>query len=81
MLQNDKNLSVNSTENSTSITTVDDLLTTNDAAAYLRVSVPTIFRLRQSGKLAFYKIGSRILFSRARHLGDYLKRQEINNTS
>ena len=81
MIQNDKNLLVNSLENSTSITTVDDLLTTNDAAAYLRVSVPTIFRLRQSGKLAFYKIGSRILFSRARHLGEYLKRQEITNKS
>ncbi len=81
MFKNDKDLSLNSPDNLSSVNTAEDLLTTNDAAAYLRVSVPTIFRLRQSGKLAFYKIGSRILFSRARHLGEYLKRQEINNTS
>lgn len=58
-----------------------NLMTVRDAAAFLRVSTPTIFRLRKSGKILFFKIGSRVLFSRER-LYEYLNRNEENtNTS
>jgi excisionase family DNA binding protein len=58
-----------------------NLMTVREAAAFLRVSTPTIFRLRKSGKIPFFKIGARILFSRER-LCQYLKLNEENtNTS
>lgn len=54
-------------------TAVGNLMTVRDAAAFLRVSTPTIFRLRKSGKIPFFKIGARVLFSRER-LCEYLDR-------
>jgi excisionase family DNA binding protein len=52
-----------------------NLMTVRDAAAFLRVSTPTIFRLRKSGEIYFFKIGARVLFSRER-LCEYLARNE-----
>lgn len=39
------------------------LLTTKEAAAYLRVSPSTVSLLRKNGKLTFIKIGRRILYN------------------
>jgi excisionase family DNA binding protein len=62
-------------------TAAGNLMTVREAAAFLRVSTPTIFRLRKSGKISFFKIGARVLFSRER-LCEYLDRNEENtNTS
>jgi excisionase family DNA binding protein len=41
---------------------VDELLTGKEAAAYLRVSLSTLNTLRKQGKLAFIKIGRKVLF-------------------
>ena len=62
-------------------TAVGSLMNVREAAAFLRVSTPTIYRLRKSGKIPFFKIGARVLFSRER-LCEYLNRNEENtNTS
>ena len=41
---------------------MDELLTGKEAAAYLRVSLSTLNTLRKQGKLAFIKIGRKVLF-------------------
>jgi excisionase family DNA binding protein len=41
-----------------------DWYTTQEAADYLRVSQPTIFRWMRQGTLSFYKVGSSTRFSR-----------------
>ena len=56
----------------------NDLLTSSEVARFLQVSEPTIFRLRKCGKLKYYKIGNRILFSRQRHLKAFLDVCEQN---
>ncbi len=62
-------------------TAVGSLMNVREAAAFLRVSTPTIYRLRKSGKIPFFKIGARVLFSRER-LYEYLNQNEENtNTS
>lgn len=51
-----------------------------EAAKHLKVSRITLQRRRLAGEIAFYRIGSRVVYSTA-HLQDFLARQERNGTS
>jgi excisionase family DNA binding protein len=42
-----------------------------EAAQYLRVSVETVDRFRDQGKLAFSKIGKRVIFTQ-KHLDEFI---------
>jgi excisionase family DNA binding protein len=44
---------------------VEDLLTGKEAAAYLRVSLSTVVSLRNQGKLAFVRIGRKVLYKKS----------------
>lgn len=40
-------------------------LTNDEAAKYLRISKPSLWRLRATGKLAYYRVGGKLIFDRA----------------
>lgn len=43
---------------------VESILNVEEAAKLLRMSVPTIWRLKASGEIPYRKIGSRVVFMR-----------------
>ena len=51
------------------------LLTSAEFRERARISRPTEHRARKSGKLACFKIGSRVFYSE-KHLADFLARHE-----
>lgn len=53
----------------------EGLLSEVEAARRCGVSRITLLRMRQAGKIAFYRIGTRVLFSES-HIGDFLSRVE-----
>jgi len=52
-----------------------DLLTKREAARYLRVSEPTLDRLRKQGELHAVKVGCQIRFRIREDLQSYLSRR------
>lgn len=54
-----------------------DLMSEAEAAAYLGLCRLTVFRLRERGELGHYRIGSRIIYSRERHLIPFLESREV----
>ena len=50
----------------------EKFLTTKQAAAFLKISVPTIFRYLGDGKIPSYKIGKKRVFDRE-ELVDWVK--------
>lgn len=51
-----------------------ELLTTNEAAAFLRMSPTTLWRERRAGRIAFHRVAAKILFKRS-DLETYLNRK------
>ena len=47
-------------------------LTNDEAAKYLRISKETLWRLRATGKLSYYRVGGKLIFDRA-ELDAYLE--------
>lgn len=55
-----------------------EIYSINEAAKYLRISRVTLYRIRESGKISFRRIGAgRIVFTQ-NDLKEYLKRQKTN---
>jgi excisionase family DNA binding protein len=55
-----------------------------EAAARLGVSRVTLLRARQAGRIGYYRIGARVVFSEEKHLRPFLEsceRQPIGNGS
>jgi len=50
----------------------EKFLTTKQASAFLKISIPTIFRYLADGKIPSYKIGKRRIFDRE-ELVDWVK--------
>jgi len=42
----------------------EELMTTHSASQYLKISTVTIWRLRKSGVLKYFKYGGRVLFKK-----------------
>lgn len=42
----------------------EEILTVKEAAAFLKLSVPTIYQLKAQGKIPFRKVGNSIRFSK-----------------
>jgi len=55
--------------------TKQELLSEADAARRCGVSRITLFRMRKAGKIGFYRIGARVLFSES-HMSDFLNKVE-----
>jgi excisionase family DNA binding protein len=56
----------------------DNLLTVDDAAQYLDVSIPTIYRYKSKGKLPFSKNGNKVYFFK-KDLYDFIHRKKISS--
>jgi excisionase family DNA binding protein len=56
---------------------IDGLLSEREAAKRLGVSRITMLRMRQDGRIKFYRIGARVLFA-DEHLRDFLATVERN---
>lgn len=56
---------------------IEGLLSEKDAARRLGVSRITLLRMRQSGRIKFYRIGTRVLFDNE-HLREFLATVERN---
>ena len=54
----------------------DDILDEPSAAEFLKLSRITLIRKRNGRKLEFYRIGTRILYSKTKHLLPFLDRHE-----
>lgn len=46
----------------------DEIYNISQAATFLKISPLTIYRLRKKGKIKFYRVGTRITFSKNKHL-------------
>jgi excisionase family DNA binding protein len=57
---------------------LESLLSERQAAAYLGVARITMLRMRQAGKVKFYKIGTRVLYDPSTHLREFLAGVERN---
>jgi excisionase family DNA binding protein len=44
---------------------LDDILTQNEAAAYLRISKPTFIKLRRNCRIPFYQEGRKFLYRKS----------------
>lgn len=55
--------------------TTQGLLSEMEAARRCGISRITLLRMRQAGKISFYRIGTRILFSEI-HINEFLNRAE-----
>lgn len=44
---------------------LDDILTQNEASAYLRISKPTFIKLRRNCKIPFYQEGRKFLYRKS----------------
>jgi len=51
-------------------------LTTKEAAEYCGVSPVTLWRLRRTGEIGFFRIGNRALYSVEKHLIPFLETRE-----
>lgn len=59
---------------------INEVLTAGEVAAYLRVSLSTIYRLLKTGDLPAFKIGSDWRFNRL-HIEEWLKsRSQVDGT-
>lgn len=58
---------------------MSDLLTVDEAAEYLRVSVSGLHKLRREAGLPYVKLGNRVLFKRDA-LNNYVDQRMINAT-
>jgi|GEM_PF-7120641 excisionase family DNA binding protein len=56
----------------------EPLLSEEEAAQFLGVSKMTLFRARNAGNIRFFRVGSRVLYSREKHLIPYLYGRENN---
>ena len=56
----------------------DNLLTVDDAAQFLKVSIPTIYRWKSEGKLPFSKNGNKLYFFQ-NDLYDFIQRKRRPN--
>jgi excisionase family DNA binding protein len=56
--------------------TNETILTEPEAAKFLKISRMTLIRLRQKRKIAFYRIGFRVLYSSEKHLRPFLDKCE-----
>lgn len=54
----------------------ESLYSETDAAKFLGISKITLLRKRNAGEIDFFRIGSRILYSKEHHLIPFLKRRE-----
>lgn len=43
----------------------DDILTSNDVLDLLKISRPTLYRIRKSGRLKSYKVRGKVYFKRS----------------
>jgi excisionase family DNA binding protein len=68
--QSGGSLSVNSSQSHPA-----QLLTEKEACAFTRLSRLTLHRARKEGRLAFYRVGSRVLYS-TDHLHAFIRRNE-----
>jgi len=59
---------------------VDDLLTIREAAAVLRISEVTLYRLRRRGAVPEVRFGDRVLF-RAEALGEFIRSAERHSSA
>ena len=53
------------------------LYTIQEAAKFLRTSLPTLWRIRREGQISFFRVGNKPLFSQA-DLDAFLERHRIN---
>lgn len=56
----------------------DEILNISQAARYLKISPLTIYRLRKKGKIKFYQVGTRVMFSKDKHLLPFINSCESN---
>ena len=56
----------------------ETIMTETEAAKFLKISRMTLIRLRQKEKIAFYRIGFRVLYSLEKHLRPFLSSCEHN---
>jgi excisionase family DNA binding protein len=69
---------------STTIPTPEVTYSEAEAAVRLGISRPTLLRLRKDGRISYYRIGARVVYSEARHLRPFLEsceRQSENHGS
>lgn len=57
---------------STQITTSEVTYSEADAAVRLGISKPSLLRLRRDGRIGYYRIGSRVVYSEAEHIRPFL---------
>lgn len=57
---------------STQITTSEVTYSEAEAAVRLGISKPTLLRLRAEGRIGYYRIGSRVVYSEAEHIRPFL---------
>lgn len=48
-----------------SLTETDEVLTVHEASHFLKISIPTLHRLKAKGKVPFKKIGARVVYQRS----------------
>jgi excisionase family DNA binding protein len=53
-----------------------ETMTEKEAAKALGLSLVTLWNLRKAGKLGYYKVGRRIMYSQ-KHLDEFLKSAEV----
>ena len=56
----------------------NDLLSTKEAAAYLKISMVTFWRIRRSAGIKSVSVGQKMFFRKSA-LNDYLNRKEVVN--
>jgi excisionase family DNA binding protein len=56
-----------------------NLLSEKQAAAHLGIARITLLRAREAGRIRFFRIGTRVLYSN-QQLADFLSRCEVNGT-
>lgn len=59
----------------------EPLLNEKEAAHFLGISRITLLRKRKDGKISFFRIGFRVLYSREKHLLPFLEKCERSNPS
>lgn len=59
----------------------DDIKTIKQGARCIGVSPITLHRIMRRGEIGYFRIGSRIVFSREKHLIPFLLKNEVSPTS
>jgi excisionase family DNA binding protein len=57
---------------STETTTSEVMYSEAEAAVRLGISKPSLLRLRGEGRIGYYRIGSRVVYSEAEHIRPFL---------